>query len=216
MILPILERAKINYGLPTFTLDVNQIALKNPLTWLPQMSKLTHLEWNYFQLSKIELCVTPETTYEILKDRPTANYGSAVYNRFQKSQLFKSRPVGTTLTLSAQESNTLWMGIRNILWPTVNDVHLLPNQRSDVTQVFFHTVTSGSLASSAFITIDKNFHNHASELKSELGISIFTPNDAWEEFQPKFGLCAPNEQEIKTLFNDQQKLLETLRMSASS
>lgn len=215
MILPKLERAKINYELPTFTLDVNQIALKNPSTWPAPMSKLSHLEWNYFELGKIELCVTPETPHEIAQGTPTEDLGSIAYTRFQKSQLFKSRPAGTTLSLSEQESNTLWLGTRNILWPNITDKYLSLNQRSDVNQVFFHTVASGSLISSAFITIDQNFHNHANELRSELGITILTPNQAWEEFQPIFRLYTPNENEVKRLFNDQQSLFESLKSEAS-
>lgn len=102
-----------------------------------------------------------------------------------------------------------------MLWPTVTDEYLSLNQRSDVNQVFFHTVASGSLTSSAYVTIDQNFHNHANELKSELGITILTPNQAWEEFQPKFGLYAPNENEVKKLFDDQQALFEKLKSEAS-
>jgi hypothetical protein len=84
-----------------------------------------------------------------------------------------------------------------------------------VNQIFFHTVASGSLASSAYVTIDQNFHRHSDELRSELGITILTPNEAWEEFEPKFGLYTPNRTEINKLFADQQTLLEKLRLEAS-
>ena len=216
MILPVLERDKINYDIPTFTLDVNQVALKDPSAWPAQMSKLIHLEWNYFQDSKVELCVTPETSQEITQGVSPENLGAIAYARFRKSQLFKSRPAGTTLTLSEQDSNTLWLGIRDILYPTVDDSNLSSNQRSDVSQIFFHTVTSGSLANSAYLTIDQNFHNHATELCSELGITILTPNQAWEYFQPKYDFNTPTEKEIKKFFNDQQKLLINKLMAEAS
>lgn len=109
MILPTLGRAKINYGLPTLTLDVNQIALKDPYVWPPEMNGLSQLEWNYFQKRTVELCVTPQTPAEITQGTLIRSLGNVAYNRFQKSQLFKSRPSGTTLTLTEQESNALWL-----------------------------------------------------------------------------------------------------------
>jgi hypothetical protein len=215
MILRLLERGKINYHLPTLTLDVNQIALKDPHTWPREMNGLAEFEWNYFELKKVELCITPQTPDEITQETLPSALGTVAYSRFQKSQLFKSRPPGTTLSLMDQEANTLWKGTRLILWPTVDDACLTPNQRADVNQVFFHTVASGSLENSAFISIDQNFHYHAGELNSELGITILTPAEAWEQYQPAFDLYTPNDEEIKFLWDQQQLLFQHLRDEAN-
>ncbi|MCK4426999.1 MAG: hypothetical protein KAW16_00795 [candidate division Zixibacteria bacterium] len=215
MILRILERDKINYFLPTFTLDVNQIALRDPTTWPSEMNGLAEFEWNYFHLKKVELCVTPETTNEITQQTPISDLAVVAYNRFQKSQLFKSRPPGATLNLTNQDSRKLWTGIRHILWPKVDDPDLTPNQKADVNQVFFHTVASGSLENSAFITIDHNFYDHAAELSSQLGIRILKPFDAWAEYEPTFNLYTPSDQEIKSLWNDQHLLFQRLRDEAN-
>lgn len=215
MILSVLEKNKINYSLPTFTLDVNQIALKDPSKWPPQMEKLSCLEYNYFVDNKIELCVTPETIEEIKAGNSVENLGLLAYKRFQKSQLFKNRPDGTTLILNDEQPNTLWIGIRNILFPTVTDNDLTLNQKSDVNQILFHTIESGSLINSAFITIDNNFHNHAPELHSELGINIFTPNEAWTRFQPEYNLYIPELNDIETLHDAQYQYFEKLKDEAS-
>jgi len=215
MILKILERDKINYKLPTLTLDVNQIALKDPSNRPSEMKGLAQLEWNYFKLQRIELCVTPETSFEITQNIPLSNLGAVAYRRFQKSQLFKNRPPGTTLNPTDQESNTLWIGIRRILWPTVDDSHLTPRQFADVNQIFYHTIASGSLVNSAFITLDTDFHTHEKELSNKLGIRILTPSEAWEEFQPKYGLYKPYDKEIKELWGEQAVLFETLQKEAS-
>jgi hypothetical protein len=215
MILPILERDKINYNIPVFTLDVNQIPLNDPSTWTPPMNNLINLEWNYFKGNNIELCVTPETPEEIMRGAPTAYHGHIAYTRFQKSQLFKSRPAGTTLTLNEQDSNTLWLGIRGILFPTVDDAHLTFNHRSDVSQVFFHTVASGSLSSSVFITMDDDILRHGYELQRELGITVLNPNNTWEEFQPRYGLYSPSQTEIRSLYTEQRDLFDRLKTEAS-
>jgi len=212
MILKILERGKINYKLPTLTLDVNQIALKDPSQRPPEMEGLAPLEWNYFYLQKVELCVTPETPDEITKKTPLSNLGAAAYSRFQKSQLFKTRPPGTTLNLTDKESNILWTESKQILWPGVSQ--LIPRQMADVNQIFYHTIASGSLVNSAFITIDKNFHNHAAELRTKLGIKILYPYEAWEEFQLKYDLYKPNGKEIESLWADQQQYFEKLKNEA--
>ena len=215
MILPILERGKIDYSIPGFTLDVNQIPLNDPSNWTPPMNNLINLEWNYFKVNSIELCVTPETPEEIMRGAPTADHGHIAYTRFQKSQLFKSRPAGTTLTLSQQDSNTLWLGIRGILFPTVDDFHLTFNHRSDVSQVFFHTVASGSLSSSVFVTMDNDILRHEHELKRELGITVLTPNHTWEEFQPKYDLYSPSNSEITSLYTEQRELFDRLNTESS-
>ena len=130
MLLEVLERDKINYELPILTLDTGQIVLKDPSRWPPQMSGLGQLEWNYFKVPKVELCVTPQVPIEITQGTDIASLGSTAYNRFQKSQLFKSRPPRATLSLSEEESNKLLTGIRRILWPTASE--LTVNQIGDV------------------------------------------------------------------------------------
>ena len=179
------------------------------------MNNLINLEWNYFKARSVELCVTPETPEEIMRGAPTANHGHIAYTRFQKSQLFKSRPAGTTLTLNEQDSNILWLGIRGILFPTVDDAHLTFNHRSDVSQVFFHTVASGSLSSSVFVTMDIDILRHEHELQRELGITVLTPNHTWEECQPRYGLYSPSNSEITSLYTEQRKLFNSLKTESS-
>jgi hypothetical protein len=137
MILPILEREKINNAVPVFTLDVNQVALKAPSQRDPRMRGLAPLEYNYFELPKVELCVTPETDFEITQGINVNSLGARAYERFQKSQLFKNRPAGLTLSLVDYEADDLWLGISDILWPSVRHDQFTPNQRADVSQLFF-------------------------------------------------------------------------------
>lgn len=211
MILKVLEQPKIDYTRPTLTLDVNQIALKNPSQWPPEMEGLVQLEWNYFELRKVELCVTHETPDEITQRADLSRLGEVAYNRFQKSRLFKTRPPGTTLDLKGDEPNILWMGIRNILFPSVDDAHLTSNQIADIKQIFYHCTASGSLANSAFITIDTNFHRRAGELESELGITVMTTHEAWDEYGSKYDLYMPNGKEIKYLLDKQHEYLQRLK-----
>lgn len=210
MILKGLDREKINYGLPTLTLDVNQVALKDPSVWPPEMERLIAFEWNYFEKKNIELCITPETEKEIIQGIPVEALGSMAYSRYQKSQFFKSRPPGTTLALDEEEANKSWNTMRYILFPTVRDSQLTFNQKADVNQIFYHTVCSGTLEYSAFMTVDKNYHDHSTELQSELGIKVYYPDDAWHWLQPKFNLYSPNEEEVKTLLNDQRDYFQRL------
>ena len=183
MILRILDREKVNLQLPVFTLDVNQVALKDPTTWPDSMRELAPLEWNYFEAGSVEMCVTPETAFEITKGVSLAELPWTAYQRFKKTEFLKSRPSGTTLTLSEQEANGLWNGTRDILWPTVPDHQLNPRQRADVSQLYFHTVASGSTAAnSAFLTIDQNFINRRNDVRTGLGVSIMTPNEAWGRY----------------------------------
>lgn len=214
MILQVLERDKIDYDLPILTLDTGQIALKDLSRWPPEMNGLRQLEWNYFKIKNLELCVTPHVPIEITQGTEVGSLGSTAYNRFQKSQLFKSRPPGATLSLSEKESNTLWTGISDILWPTANE--LTANQIGDVNQIFFHTVASGSIAQAAFVTVDTNFHKHSDELKSTLGVTVFTPHQAWEEYQPRFNLYKPTEQEIMSLWREQQVYFRQLQLIADT
>ncbi|MCJ7497041.1 MAG: hypothetical protein MUO78_02750, partial [candidate division Zixibacteria bacterium] len=181
----------------------------------PEMYGLPELEFNYFVERKVELCVTPETPLEILNKYPISCLGTIAYDRFQKSQFFKLRPPGTTLNLTEKESNTLWMGTKSILYPGVSDANLTPRQIADVNQIFYHTTASGSLNNSAFLTMDTNFHNHAEELNTELGIRVLYPKIAWEEFQPKFGLYIPKAEELKLLRDEVLLNLEKLRIEAN-
>jgi hypothetical protein len=210
MILPLLEREKINNSVPIFTLDVNQIALRQPTTWVPEMDGLAQLEWNYFEIPNVELCVTPETPFEITAGVDVSSLGARAYERFQKSQLFKSRPAGTTLSLVDQEANELWVGIKEILWPSIPDRNLTTGQRADVSQLFFHTIASSTKSNAAFLTIDTNFHDHKSEIRKELGIHVLTPREAWRQYEPMYGLYEPTDVEVLKLWQDQQMYFRQL------
>jgi hypothetical protein len=215
MILPILEREKISNSVPVFTLDVNQVALRAPATWPPVMTGLARLEWNYFELRKVELCVTPETDFEITQGTSVNSLGARAYERFQKSQLFKSRPAGLTLSLVEREANDLWLGIRHILWPTVSDKNLTLNQRADVSQLFFHTIAGSSMSNAAFLTSDSNFHQRADEIERELGTYVLTPTEAWNQYRGPYDLYQPTDAEIARLWRNQTDYLETLRKDAN-
>ncbi|MCP4581233.1 MAG: hypothetical protein GY839_06415 [candidate division Zixibacteria bacterium] len=216
MIIKALEKPKINYEKPTFTLDVNQVALRNPNSWPPEMDGLAQLEYNYFGPQTIELCVTPRTPEEIKYGIPIDQLGDSAYRRFQKSKLFKLRPDDTLLTLKGQEANVLWNGIRFILFPSVDDTHLNPNQRSDIDQIFFHTTASGSLENSAFVTTDNNFHAHKNELKSELGIEIANPAGIWSEYSSYDNIVNPSQDDIDDLIKGQKDYLIKLQKEANS
>lgn len=53
--LPIPDRDKIDLTLPAFTLDVNQIALKEPQALPPNMHGLVCLEYHYFAAGAVRL-----------------------------------------------------------------------------------------------------------------------------------------------------------------
>jgi hypothetical protein len=216
MILKILERDKINGALPLFTLDVNQISLKQPTKLDPQYYGLPQLEWNYFQVPKVELCVTPETPTEITKGTNVESLGATAYNRFKKTELFKSRPAGTTLSLIDRQANTLWMGIKDILLPSVKNDQLTINQRADVSQLFFHTVAGSTMSNAAFITVDTDFLQKRRDLERELRITIFTPTEAWNEYKNSYNLYQPTDAEVIGLWHDQQSYYQQLRTSANS
>jgi hypothetical protein len=216
MILAILEREKINNDVPIFTLDVNQIALKEPQTRPPDTKGLAPLEYNYFRASNVELCVTPETPWEINRQGMNVNsLGATAYERIQKTQFFKSRPAGLTLSLAEQEANQLWMGIKGILWPSVADQNLTTNQRSDVSQLFFHTVVGSTISDAAFLTTDNNFLAHRSEIENGLGIYVMTPTEAWQQYKEPYGLYSPTETEILQIWTEQKKYLQHLRTQAT-
>ena len=211
MILPQLDRDKVNLDLPLFTLDVNQVALRDPAEWPEALRPLSYLEWNYFETEKVELCVTPVTAFEITKGESLADLPYTAYRRFQKSQFFKSRPSGTTLQLSRQEGDVLWGGTRDILWPTVDDGSLTVNQRSDVNQLFYHTIASGSTCSNAaFVTLDTNFLDRRDVIMRDLGVTIVTPSEAWDQYNRPYDLYHPSPAEIQIVFDRQQGYLESL------
>jgi hypothetical protein len=216
MILKKLERQKIDNTVPVFTLDVNQVALRSPETWPPTMTGLAPLEWNYFETPKLELCVTPETDFEITKGISVNSLGAPAYERFQKSQLFKSRPAGLTLSLVSYEADELWVGIRNILWPSVNDDQLADNQRADVSQLFFHTIAGSTMSNAAFLTIDTNFHQHRNQIERDLGIYVLTPTEAWNQYHTAYDLYQPTDREMMELWHDQNRYLAQLRTEANS
>jgi hypothetical protein len=87
----------------------------------------------------------------------------------KKSQPFKSRPSGTTLSLTQQEASTLWNGIRNIIWPRVAEDRLTYKRRADVSELYFHTIANSILSNSAFLTNDSDFLNNTDEIQLELG-----------------------------------------------
>ena len=216
---PIADRDKVNYGKPTCTFDVNLVALRPPQSLstytVPVVIPVYQLEFNYFEYEAVELCVTPETEREITKGVSVSSLGYTAYMRFQKTRLFKSRPPGATLDLSEDDANTLWTNARNILFPTVDDKSLNPTQLSDVTQVFYHTASSGTLLHSAFVTNALNFLRHSGELKAALGITIMEPEQAWKTYQHDYDLYVPNQKEIEHMWQEQQTFFKRLREEAS-
>ena len=80
--------------------------------------------------------------------------------------------------------------------------------------MFFHTVASGSVAQAAFVTVDTNFHKYTQELRSQLGVTVLTPQQAWEEYQPRFNLYKPTVNEIRSLWTEQQVYFRELQLLA--
>ncbi len=204
---------KIDWEKPVITLDVNQIALKNPTCW---PAGLPQLEYNYFKTEQLELCVTPTTSGELTcwKDINDVKIGSRTYDRFKKSQLFKSRPDHARANFSSLEAEAVWNQLRQILWPT--DKFLTRNQFHDVSQLYFHTVASGCIANSCFATLDHNFLNKKDAIQGELGVSVMTPEQAWNHYQPKFALYAPSSEECLSVWNAQNEYFSQLEQEASN
>jgi hypothetical protein len=212
---PLPNRDTINLDLPTFTLDVNQVALRPPAKLSSDYQGLLRLEWNYFEPYSVELCVTPQTSLEIAQGAPLSELGSVAYQRYLKSELYKSRPPQATLNLLIPEANELWTDMRHNLFPTVVDEHLAPGQIADVNQIFWHTVSSGSIAiNSVFVTLDGNFLNHAEDFQFRYGVSITTPNDAWASSESEYSLIIPTDTQLNELWNSQQELF--LRIQRAS
>jgi hypothetical protein len=210
--LPVDDRFKIDLAKPVLTLDVNQIALRPPAQLAPEYLPLLSIEWNYFETGLVEAAVTPETAHEITKGIPDEQLGSFAYQRLEKSRWFKARPSGSTLSLDVQESNELWLDMRQRLWPTLSNSQLNDNQRADVSQLFFHAVSSGStVLHSAFVTLDHNFLGRAPELRSTYGVTVMTPGQAWTQYHSPFHLVQPTSSDIDALWRRQNTVLARLR-----
>lgn len=210
--LPLDDRYKINLDKPLFTFDVNQVALLHPSRRHDGYEHLASIEYNYFETELVEIAVTPETESEITKGIPDYNLGWDAYNRLSKSRWFKGRPSGSTLPLNEQESNELWLEMRHQLWPTVSDDQLTPNQRADVSQLFFHTVSSGATAiNSVFVTRDDDFLIKADILYTCYGVQIMPPNVAWKTYEKDYNLIQPSTGEVDGLWNQQDNLLTQLQ-----
>mgnify|MGYP005848931065 CR=1 FL=1 len=211
------NRNTVNLELPTLTLDVNQIPLNSPekLSEVHQgeYTGLLNFEWNYFKRQSVELCITPQTYSEITQGKPLNDIGAVANQRLIKSSFYKNRPENVRLNLSEPEANNLWLDMRRDLFPNVSDSAINENQKSDVTQIFLHTVASGSTATNAaFITRDKNFLEKYEKFESKYGVQIITANDAWSFYKPKYSLYAPTEDEQRELWGQQKVLIESLEM----
>jgi hypothetical protein len=211
MRLPIPDREKVDLGLPVCTLDVNQIAIRSTYHLNADLRGLVSLEFNYFEQRTVELCVTPETAVEIGADSSTGAIGSRAYQRFSKSQLFKARPASTVLDLTTEDADELWSDVGHSLWPGLSTSVINRNQAADVTQLFFHIVCSSMVANAAFVTLDKNFLNRAPDLRARYGITVASPNDAWNNFAPKYSLVEPTDSDIDSLLDQQRTFFGRLR-----
>ena len=213
MRLPILDRDKVDLGLPLCTLDVNQVAIRPTYHQRPDLRGLTCLEYNYFELRSVELCVTPETAIEISQGVETSSLGAVAFRRISKSALFKARPASTVLDLSDGEAEELWSDMSQSLWPGLSTGAMTRGQVADVSQLFFHTVCSSMVANSAFVTLDRNFLDRAVDLRTRYGISVLCPNDAWGTFAPRYSLVTPSESDVNRLLSEQQSFFAGLRSS---
>lgn len=115
------------------------------------------------------------------------------------------------MDLSDDEANRLWTGTRQMLFPTVADDVLTGNQIHDVNQLVFHSISSGSLSNSAFVTNDGAFHRAKNDIANELGVTILRPSEAWEEYQPTYSLVSPSDADVQSLWARQQALFTQIR-----
>ncbi len=208
MRIPVPDADRIELEKPSPTLDTNLMALRPPAKW---PAGLLNFEWNYFGTRQVELCVTPQTPAEILQGQPVTSVGSTAYARFQKSALFKARPPGTVLTFTEQEADDLWLRLGTTLFPSVDPGVLLPTQRGDVTQVFYHLTFAGSLTNAPFVTVDHHFLGCRDDLRRQFGIEVMTPDEAWQQYQPRYGLTVPSEQQAEELSRQQHAYFRRLR-----
>jgi hypothetical protein len=212
--LPIPDRDKINLELPSYTLDVNQIALKPPWERSPLIHGLACLEYHYFEQGSVELCVTPETAREIAQGTQINSLGQMAYARIQKTELFKARPASMTLALTDQEANELWKDIRRVLWPNVSNVYMTPRHLADVNQIFFHTVCSSTAANAAFVTLDNDILSKQSDLRERYGITVQSPDEAWCESKRRYSLYDPGDTAITRVWLEQFDLFKRLKSVA--
>ena len=206
------KKKDISYELPVFTLDLNTISVKDRSEWCANQTGLNPLEYNYFYKKNVELCVTPEAPIEIAQGQSLECLGTFAYQRIKKSDLFKTRPTGTTLELVDEEPNVLWMDIRGILFPSVSDVKLNENQKADITHMFYHCTASGSLESSAYLTLDKNFHRHAGDFDDKFGIRVMYPTQAWNYYRKPYSLYQPSDVEIQEYLREHSNYLNDLML----
>lgn len=209
--LPIPDRDKVDLGLPVCTLDVNQVAIRPRYHERPDLHGLVCLEFNYFRLRTVELCVTPETAIEIAQGIETSSLGSAAFNRISKSALFKARPASTVLDLSSGDADELWADVQHSLWPARSTGALTRNQIGDINQLFFHVVCSSMVQNSAFVSLDRNFLDRAPELRSRYGITVLSPNDTWRTFGSRYSLVAPSDHDLAKLLNEERDFFAGLR-----
>jgi len=212
LVYPLPNRNTVNLTIPTFTLDVNQVAIRRPIFYAPGSLGLLYLEWNYFESQSVELCVTPAAELEITQGYQLHELGSLAAHRLYKSELYKSRPPGVVLDLSPSDSDDLWIDMRFQLFPTVSDDELTPGHVADVHQIFLHTLSSGSMAAnSVFLTLDRDFLDHAPAFSERYGVSILTPNQAWSQFEPLYGLIHPTDIQADELWQRQQSFISRLQ-----
>lgn len=214
MSLPWSSTSRTSLGRPVFTLDVNQIALKQPGLWTPAMKGLGPLEWNHFRTHQVELCVTPETAFEITQGQALDSMPWTGYLRFKKSQLFTSRPSGTTMSLNEQQANELWQDLRGVLWPNVSDAMLTGKHRADVSQLYFHMIGNSLVTDSAYLTGDRDFLDRADAVHGRFGVVTMTPTEAWTDYRLKYSLHEPSDHELGAFLRQQHQHL--LQMSTRS
>jgi len=203
--IPLPDTNSYSLDKPALTLDVNQIPI-NPLeTIAPELYGLLNFEWNYFDTQSVYLCVTPETEEEIIHGGSIDSLGSKAYQRYLKSKLYKLRPPEASLQLADEEADELWLDICEVLWPAIPNSGLTYNQVSDVDQLFWHIVSSGSAVSnSAFLTLDGNFLEKKNPIEERYGVTVLDPNTAWDIYQPEYGLVTPDSNQLMTLWVSQQ------------
>ena len=204
------QNSKSDINKPDFTLDIKLVVFRHPSTWLTSMDGLAQLEYNYFELNNIEICMTPRAVVKIINKQPIHSLGFEVYKKIHKCKFYKDKPDQNTLTLNRYESNELWLKIRNLLWSEVDDDNLSYNLKLNITQLFFHSIISGCSNRSIFLTIDNHFHQHNSMLYSKLNICVMNPQQAWSKYQPINNLYIPDENDINWMWQHQHYHLGNL------
>ena len=209
MILATLHKDRI-IEKPMITLDIKLVVFRHPSTWPASMNGLVQLEYNYFELKNIEICVTPHAVVKVIKKQSIPSLGFELYKKIHKCKFYKNKPDQDTLTLNRCESNELWLKIRNLLWSEVDDNNLSYNQKLNITQFYFHSIISGCSSQSFFLTIDNHFHQLTSMLYSELNICVMNPQQAWTKYQTEYNLYVPDEKDINWMWQHQHYHLGNL------